>query len=893
MLSENVWLCASIQIVLFATLQAQAPEDGSDTCRNPPFTKPPFPSNIVPLLDSYDYLGLLGTMGTWKTQDVDGDSRTWSQPGDTACRQVPGSCSYTFGPQNNWLITQHINTTVNGVALSQVVVRVNFSLNGCLTGGSCQQSFLLQTYQTQNIDPSGSLNATNYASFPGNRVTVGSNPTGTVVETQDVMVPLGAIGGMYLAAQETGTCVSISRLIVFHYMCPQQVVNFISYPMAMSNGAITQLACVSGASLVGVQLPLATCGSQGVWGAPNGGCSCNFGYTSIGQSCQSCPPGTYKSVQGSSVCLPCPSNSNSSVNGSSQCPCLPGYYRPASSGADSDCIASRPPSAPQNLNKGAASATSVVLSWSPPQDSGGTGIVLYTVYYQAIISGSLRMTWGNVTTTSVTVTNLLPATEYIMTVVAQNGEPGDEADRSVSLRVTTLNTASSNPSSISTPIIVGVLVGVLLPIAICIGICIVVPLLVWSFCYRPGKGVYLPQTSSEMVDIPQNKGTRMYVDPRTYQSTTQAVSTVATEIPPKYIKLVEEIGGGEFGTVYKGMWNERKPPVPIAVKTLKPGSSDKMRDDFLTEASIMGQFHHPNVIKLYGVITKVEPAMIIMEFMDNGSLYYYLRHNDEKLSLQQLLKMACGVAAGMQYLSEVGYVHRDLAARNILVSKDEVCKVADFGLSRETTNDEYDVKKGGKIPVRWTAPEAISYRKFTTASDVWSYGVLLWEVMSYGQQPYEDWDNQMVLDKLESGYRLQKPKDCPSTVYELMQSCWSAEHTDRPTFKELVRLLDAMLESNNKDAPIPKPRTRRGTFGLGRKTPLDYQSIEAWLEAIKMDRYVQNFHSQGLKSIQDVLLLAEEDLRGMGVAIPGHVNKIMSSVRGAHQQMQREASVRV
>eukprot|EP00731_Ephydatia_muelleri_P014465 Em0008g185a len=778
MLSENVWLCASIQIALFATLQAQAPGDGSSICQNSPFIKTPFPSNIVTLMDSYDYLDLtVAKGGRWSTLDVDGDTRTWAQGADTSCRQVISSCSYTNPQQNNWLITQYINTTVNGKALSQVVW---FN------------------------EP------TNYAAFSGSRVTVGSNPSGTVTETQDVTIQLGESGGLYLAAQDTGTCVSISRLTVFYYVCPQQVVNFISYPMILADGSITQLTCVSGA-------------------------------------------GTYKSAQGSSVCLPCPSNSNSSVNGSSQCPCLQGYYRPAGSGADSGCIVARPPSAPQNLTTGTISATAVVLSWSPPQDSGGMGTVFYTVYYQALISGSLRMTWGTVTTISETVTNLLPATEYRMTVVAQNGLPGDERNRSTIIDVTTL------------------------------------------------KGVYLPPPH-ELVDIPQNKGTRMYVDPRTYQSTTQAVSTVATEIPPKYIKLVEEIGGGELvcvmcgslETVYKGTWNERKPPVPIAVKTLKSGSSDKMRDEFLTEASIMGQFNHPNVIKLYGVITKVEPVMIVMEFMDNGSLYYYLRHNDEKLSLQQLLKMACGVASGMQYLSEVGYVHRDLAARNILVSKDEVCKVADFGLSRETTNDEYDVKKGGKIPVRWTAPEAISYRKFTTASDVWSYGVLLWEVMSYGQQPYEDWDNQMVLDRLESGYRLQKPKDCPDTVYQLMQSCWSAEHTDRPTFKELVRLLNGMLESNSKDAPIPKPRTRRGTFGLGRKTPLDYESVQAWLEGIKMDRYLPNFQSQGLKSIQDVLLLTEEeDIRGMGVTIPGHVNKIMTSVRGAHQQMQRESSMRV
>ena len=213
-------------------------------------------------------------------------SMQWAQAGNKACRQVIGSCSYNLATQNNWLITQHINTAVNGKALSQVVVRVNFSLNGCPTGGSCQQSFLLQMYQTQNVDPSGSINLTNYAAFSGSRVTVGSNPSGTVTETQDVTIQLGESGGLYLAAQDTGTCVSITRLTVLYYVCPQQVVNFINYPMTLADGGITQLTCVSGAGLVGGQTLLTTCGSRGVWMAPNGACSCNPGYTSIGQTCQ-------------------------------------------------------------------------------------------------------------------------------------------------------------------------------------------------------------------------------------------------------------------------------------------------------------------------------------------------------------------------------------------------------------------------------------------------------------------------------------------------------------------------------------------------------------------------------------------------------------------------------
>ena len=187
------------------------------------------------------------------------------------------------------MITQHINTTMaNGVALTQIVVRVNFSLNGCLTGGSCLQSFGLRIYETPNIDTNGSLNTANYASFPSNLVTVVSNPTGSVVELADVTVPLAlSNGGVYLSAQDFGTCVSISRLVVFYYACPQQVVDFISYPQSASNGPITQLQCTSGASVVGPGQLLASCGSLGMWGPAIGSCLCSPGYTNTSvKTCQ-------------------------------------------------------------------------------------------------------------------------------------------------------------------------------------------------------------------------------------------------------------------------------------------------------------------------------------------------------------------------------------------------------------------------------------------------------------------------------------------------------------------------------------------------------------------------------------------------------------------------------
>ncbi|KAK4337194.1 hypothetical protein RND71_043293 [Anisodus tanguticus] len=230
----------------------------------------------------------------------------------------------------------------------------------------------------------------------------------------------------------------------------------------------------------------------------------------------------------------------------------------------------------------------------------------------------------------------------------------------------------------------------------------------------------------------------------------QAVREFTREIDANYIHIEAIVGGGEFGDVCKGkLKHPGRPEITVAIKTLKPGASDKARMDFLTEASIMGQFDHPNVIYLQGVVTKSNPIMIITEYMENGSLDTFLR----------LVSMMRGIAYGMQYLSEINYVHRDLAARNVLVNAALVCKIADFGLSREieSANEGAYTTRGGKIPVRWTAPEAIAFRKFTSSSDVWSFGIVCWEVLSYGERPYWNWSNQDVIKGIEKGYRLPPP----------------------------------------------------------------------------------------------------------------------------------------
>lgn len=385
---------------------------------------------------------------------------------------------------------------------------------------------------------------------------------------------------------------------------------------------------------------------------------------------------------------------------------------------------------------------------------------------------------------------------------------------------------------------------------------------------------------------------RAYIDPHTYEDPNQAVREFTKEIDASHITIESIIGGGEFGDVCKGRLKlQGQTEVTVAIKTLKPGSSDKARMDFLTEASIMGQFDHPNVIYLQGVVTKSNPVMIITEFMENGSLDTFLRANDGKFQVIQLVGMLRGIAAGMQYLAEMNYVHRDLAARNVLVNGNLVCKIADFGLSREiesATEGAYTTR-GGKIPVRWTAPEAIAYRKFTSASDVWSFGIVFWEVMSYGERPYWNWSNQDVIKSIEKGYRLPAPMDCPEALHQLMLDCWQKERAHRPTFAVIVKTLDKLMRCPESLKKIAQNR-HQNPLDPNAPDMTQFKTVEEWLNGIKMARYQENFQQAGITTMEAVSRLTLKDLTSLGVSLVGHQKKIINSIQTMRAQLNANMS---
>ncbi|XP_004638145.1 muscle, skeletal receptor tyrosine-protein kinase isoform X3 [Octodon degus] len=296
---------------------------------------------------------------------------------------------------------------------------------------------------------------------------------------------------------------------------------------------------------------------------------------------------------------------------------------------------------------------------------------------------------------------------------------------------------------------------------------------------------------------------------------------LSLEYPRNNIEYVRDIGEGAFGRVFQARAPGLLPYEPftmVAVKMLKEEASADMQADFQREAALMAEFDNPNIVKLLGVCAVGKPMCLLFEYMAYGDLNEFLRsmsphavcslsHSDlsmraqvsspgpPPLSCAEQLCIARQVAAGMAYLSERKFVHRDLATRNCLVGENMVVKIADFGLSRNIYSaDYYKANENDAIPIRWMPPESIFYNRYTTESDVWAYGVVLWEIFSYGLQPYYGMAHEEVIYYVRDGNILSCPENCPLELYNLMRLCWSKLPADRPSFPSIHRILERMCE---------------------------------------------------------------------------------------------------
>lgn len=290
------------------------------------------------------------------------------------------------------------------------------------------------------------------------------------------------------------------------------------------------------------------------------------------------------------------------------------------------------------------------------------------------------------------------------------------------------------------------------------------------------------------------------VDPNAILENPSATNIDAWEIDRNEIVIRQQLGVGQWGVVNEAIWTKHN--IRVAVKSLKEEMMH-LEAEFLEEAELMKSMRHPNLVQLLGVCTRQTSnncrIYIITEFMTKGNLLDHLRNCDHDLvNGFVLMYMATQICSAMSYLESKNYIHRDLAARNCLVSDNHLVKVADFGLTRKVEPDDiYTAHVGAKFPIKWTAPEGLAYNKFSSKSDVWSFGVLLWEIATYGMTPYPGVELSDVFYTLNSGHRMSRPTGCPGPIHELMQQCWAWEPSDRPTFWELQERLQSLLLNPN------------------------------------------------------------------------------------------------
>ncbi|XP_014743947.1 PREDICTED: ephrin type-A receptor 3 isoform X2 [Sturnus vulgaris] len=529
------------------------------------------------------------------------------------------------------------------------------------------------------------------------------------------------------------------------------------------------------------------------------------------------------------------------------------------------------------IRKDRTSRNSVSLSWQEPEHPNGI-ILDYEVKYYEKQEQETSYTILRARGTNVTISGLKPDTTYVFQIRARTAAGYGTSSRKFEFETSPDSFSISSENSQVVMIAISAAVAIIL-------LTVVVYVLIGRFCgYKKSKH----GTDEKRLHFGNGHlklpGLRTYVDPHTYEDPNQAVHEFAKELDASNISIDKVVGAGEFGEVCSGRLKlPSKKEISVAIKTLKVGYTEKQRRDFLGEASIMGQFDHPNIIRLEGVVTKSKPVMIVTEYMENGSLDSFLRKHDAQFTVIQLVGMLRGIASGMKYLSDMGYVHRDLAARNILINSNLVCKVSDFGLSRVLEDDPEAAytTRGGKIPIRWTSPEAIAYRKFTSASDAWSYGIVLWEVMSYGERPYWEMSNQDVIKAVDEGYRLPPPMDCPAALYQLMLDCWQKDRNNRPKFEQIVSILDKLIRNPSSLKIITNAAARPSNLLLDQSN-IDISAFRTtgdWLNGFRTGQCKDIFTGVEYSSCDTIAKISTDDMKKVGVTVVGPQKKIVSSIK--------------
>ncbi|KAF3690703.1 Tyrosine-protein kinase ZAP-70 [Channa argus] len=247
-----------------------------------------------------------------------------------------------------------------------------------------------------------------------------------------------------------------------------------------------------------------------------------------------------------------------------------------------------------------------------------------------------------------------------------------------------------------------------------------------------------------------------------------------------------ELGSGNFGCVKKGVLKAETGQIDVAVKVLKNDNEKLVKEEMMREAEIMYQLDNPYIVRMLGLCS-AESLMLVMEMASAGPLNKFLSAKKDSVTTENIVNLMHQVSVGMKYLEEKNFVHRDLAARNVLLVNQQYAKISDFGLSKALGADDnyYKARTAGKWPLKWYAPECINFHKFSSKSDVWSFGITMWEAFSYGGKPYKKMKGPEVMRFIEAGSRMECPPGCPERMYAVMKECWTYTHEDRPDFKKV------------------------------------------------------------------------------------------------------------
>nr|XP_046236325.1 tyrosine-protein kinase receptor UFO [Scatophagus argus] len=650
-----------------------------------------------------------------------------------------------------------------------------------------------------------------------------------------------SLRGFHLAFSYSGTCVLITSIRLYYRRCPDIMAHLTLFKGTGAGSGHLKGSCVQGA--VEVSPPIRECSMDGVWSALQGGCTCGPGHQVIDDTCQACRMGYYKPANESGGCRPCPPNSKTHGGGSERCDCLHGFSRLPADPNDLGCT--KPPSAPVNLTVRHHNDSVLIVTWDPPHDWGGRPQVKYRLKCEKEAEVGSR--WGlcgedvavltdsdGLISTSVSITGLNPHRDYRLSVQAWNDISTLQGAPPTSTATVTIHRWKVPPVVTVTPALnishhealpapqsqgrfaawltVGVLFGSLLLMAVIpIAMCFLRPK--YSIL-RSDRGL-LPMTVEFSYRRPQELETSSQQTSET-EGVAQLLEGLSGRllaslkdilVERNKLTLGKELGRGEFGSVYEGVFTTNEEVhIKVAVKTMRVGiHSQADLHEFLSEAEIMQNFDHENVVRLLGVTfqreqeSPVPVPLVILPYMKHGDLRRFLidtRYGDVPMFVpdQSLLRFMIDIAAGMDYLSTRGFLHRDLAARNCMLGDDLRVCVADFGLSKKIYSSNYYRQRVTiRVPIKWMAIESLSESVYTTKSDVWSFGVTMWEIASRGRTPYPGVHNHEVLDLLQLGKRLKPPEDCDHKLYEIMLSCWDKEPTRRPGFRELGETLKGLL----------------------------------------------------------------------------------------------------